>query len=335
MKTLSASDFLAEDSAILDVRSPGEFEAGHIPNAINLPLFSDEERAEIGTLYKLKGRELAIKRGLDVVGPKMSSFISKAEELHSEKLRVHCWRGGMRSQSMAWLLETYGFDVYVLKGGYKAYRNAIIQYFKQDLDLHILSGFTGSMKTEILLAMRELGAQVVDLEGAAGHQGSSFGNVLSQGQPSTEHFHNLIFEQARQFDLDRPIWIEDESFMIGKVALISALFKKKDKSPHHLIEIPIEARLNHLVKGYGEIHKTGLIQATEGIRRKLGNERADEAIELIQKGHLKEASEIILIYYDKQYQKALDRKNDIIQEKIVFDHGDIHEIARHLHHGNS
>ncbi len=335
MQHLSTTDFLNTEIPILDVRSPSEFMAGHIPGAVNLPLFSDEERAEVGTLYKQKGREAAIKRGLDLVGPKMSAFITQAENLTSKDLHIHCWRGGMRSQSMAWLLETYGFEVSVLDGGYKAYRKGIHEFFSQDLNLKVLSGLTGSQKTEVLLAMKDMGEQVLDLEGLAGHQGSSFGNVLSQGQPSTEQFHNLLFHEAKDFDLDRSIWLEDESFMIGKVAFLGPLHNIKENSPHIVIEIPLENRLDHLVKGYGDLHREGLIKATEGIRRKLGNERADEAIALIQEGKLREAAAIILHYYDKQYLRSLEKKKDKIQEKITFEHGDIQDIARHLIHGNS
>jgi tRNA 2-selenouridine synthase len=335
MKALAVHDFLKPEVPLLDVRSPSEFMAGHIPGAENLPLFSDEERAEVGTLYKQAGREAAIKRGLDIVGPKMSSFITQAESLGSTHLHIHCWRGGMRSQSMAWLLETYGFEISVLEGGYKAYRRTIHDFFSQNLNLNVLSGLTGSQKTEVLLAMKEMGEQVLDLEGIAGHQGSSFGNVLSQGQPTTEQFHNLLFHEAKDFDLSRSIWLEDESFMIGKVAFLGPLHNIKENSPHIVIEIPLKKRLDHLVKGYGDLHKEGLIQATEGIRRKLGHERADEAIALIQVGQLREAAAIILHYYDKQYLRSLEKKKDKIQEKITFEHGDIQDIARHLIHGNS
>jgi tRNA 2-selenouridine synthase len=335
MKSVSCVLFLDSKAPLIDVRSPAEFSAGHIIGAVNVPLFSDDERAEVGTLYKQSGRETAIKMGLELVGPNLCSFIEQVEKLKSKQVRVQCWRGGMRSQSMAWLLETYGFETTILEGGYKAYRNAILDFFAQEMDMRILSGYTGSMKTQILLAMREMGAQVIDLEGAAGHQGSSFGNVLSEGQPSTEHFHNLTFEQAREFDLTKPIWIEDESNMIGKVAMISTLFKKKETCPHFMIEIPLDARLDHLVNDYGEVQESGLISATDGIRKKLGNEQADASIALIKEGKLKEASAIILTYYDKQYQRALDKKKELIKEFHSFDHADIQEIARHLHHGRT
>jgi len=335
MHSHSCPEFLSSNDPILDVRSPSEFASGHIPAALNFPLFSDEERAAVGTLYKNEGRETAIKKGLEFVGPKMRGFIEAAEKIGGTSFRMHCWRGGMRSQSMAWLLESYGFQVSLLKGGYKAYRSAMHDFFSQDLDLRVLTGHTGSQKTEILLAMRALGAQVLDLEGAAGHQGSSFGNVLSQGQPSTEHFHNLLYEEARYFDCSKPIWVEDESYMIGRVALVSSLYGIKEKSAHYHIQIPDEARLDHLVKGYGEVHKKGLISATEGIRKKLGNERADEAIGFIQEGRLREAAQIALHYYDKQYQRALDNKKALIKEEYIFDHGDIQRIAQHVLHGNT
>ena len=334
MTILPVTEFLSLAAPLLDVRAPSEYTDGHIPDAISLPLFSDLERAQVGTLYKQNGQKKAIKRGLEFVGPKMIPLIEKAEQLQSHQLRVHCWRGGMRSQSVAWLLETYGFEVSLLEGGYKAYRQEMQNCFEQAFNFRVITGYTGSKKTLILKALEDLEEQVVDLEGLANHQGSSFGNALTSGQPSTEHFHNMLFERIRSLDRTKPIWIEDESNMIGSCNLPRDIFLQKEASPHTFIHLPLEARLDHLVSDYGSVAVKGLIKATEGIRKRLGHQRADEAIELIESGELKQAAAIILSYYDRMYQRSIEKKDSMVSERITFEHGDVKEIAKHLKNGN-
>jgi tRNA 2-selenouridine synthase len=334
MTILPVTDFLELDAPLLDVRAPSEFADGHIPAAISMPLFSDLERAEVGTLYKQNGQKKAIKRGLQLVGPKMIPLIEKAEQLKSKILRVHCWRGGMRSQSVAWLLETYGFEISLLEGGYKSYRREMLASFERPFNFRVITGYTGSKKTLILHALEELKEQVLDLEGLANHQGSSFGNALTSGQPSTEHFHNLLFEKIRSLDRSKPIWVEDESNMIGHCNLPRDIFLQKEAAPHILIHLPLDARLDHLVSDYGSVAVKGLISATEGIRKRLGHQRADKAIELIEAGELKQAAAIILSYYDRMYQRSIEKKEDVVTKRITFDHGDVKEIAKHLKNGN-
>ncbi|NNK80697.1 MAG: tRNA 2-selenouridine(34) synthase MnmH, partial [Flavobacteriales bacterium] len=232
MKVVPTYDFFNDNTPLLDVRSPAEFTSGHILGAISFPLFTDVERADVGTLYKQMSREAAIKRGLELIGPKMVSMIEQAESLNSRTFRLYCWRGGMRSRSVAWLLETYGFNCQVLEGGYKSYRKTTNELIEDELKLIVLSGLTGTRKTAILKALKEKGEQVIDLENLAGHQGSSFGNLENTEQPSTEQFHNLIFDSCRNLDSNRPVWIEDESFMIGRCALPQSLYNLKESSPH-------------------------------------------------------------------------------------------------------
>ena len=205
MKKAGVTTFLETENPVLDVRSPSEFRKGHIPGALSLPLFSDEERAEVGTLYKQSSRQEAIKKGLEIVGPKMRGFIEACEAIGGSTFNLYCWRGGMRSDSMAWLLERYGFEVSLLEGGYKAYRNAMMQDFAIPLHLKMLTGFTGSGKTDVLQAMQELGVQIIDLEGLAQHQGSSFGNQLTTGQPTTEMFQNQLHAALSALDRQKEI----------------------------------------------------------------------------------------------------------------------------------
>lgn len=329
MVRLPIDAFLTESPTypVLDVRSPGEYHAGHMPFAVSFPLFSNQERAIIGTLYKQKGRQPAIQKGLEIVEPKMAGFVDEAEKLGSSTIALYCWRGGMRSESMAWLLEQHGFKTLLLQKGYKAYRSQMLAFFNQELPLRVITGYTGSKKTELLHMLQEKGEQVVDLEGLAGHQGSSFGNQKSKQQPTTEHFQNLIFEEFRKFDLNRPIWIEDESMHIGQVSLIEGLYHQKNASPHFVIEIEKEQRVNFLVEDYGDLSKEQLIAATTAIRKKLGGDKANLAIDYILAGDLQAAAVIILTYYDARYHKTISNKEDKIRERFRIDINALPDLA--------
>src|SRR5579863_3083778 len=193
IKNIAIESFVQLDNSIpvVDVRTPAEFVQGHIVGAYNIPLFSDDERVQVGTTYKLLGREQAILLGFDLTGAKWSGFIKQALEIAPDKkIALHCWRGGMRSGAMAWALNLYGFDVYLLEGGYKKYRRWVLDQFEQKYNLLILGGMTGSGKTQILHQLRGLGQQVIDLEDLAQHQGSSYGTMNKLVQPSQEQFEN-------------------------------------------------------------------------------------------------------------------------------------------------
>jgi len=190
-RQISITEFLQLSApvALIDVRTPAEFEKGHIPAAFNVPLFSNEERVKVGTTYKQVGREEAILLGFDLTGSKWSGFIKRALEISPDKkIAVHCWRGGMRSGAMAWALDLYGFEVFVIKGGYKSYRRWAHQQFDRQYPLCILGGMTGSGKTKILHKLSLAGEQVIDLEDLAQHQGSSYGTMNKLVQPTQEQF---------------------------------------------------------------------------------------------------------------------------------------------------
>ncbi|MBK8554971.1 MAG: tRNA 2-selenouridine(34) synthase MnmH [Lewinellaceae bacterium] len=210
---------MMDERVLLDVRSPGEYAQGHIPGAFSFPLFSDEERARVGTTYKQANPEAALLLGLDLVGPKMGHFVVEALKLsRNKKLAVHCWRGGQRSKSMAWLLRLAGCDVVTLNGGYKAFRHeALDQYHLHPYNLRVVGGRTGSGKTKVLQALRDMGEQIIDLEGLAHHKGSAFGAIGEQEQPSVEQFENDLFFALRALDPQKRIWIENESRSIGRV----------------------------------------------------------------------------------------------------------------------
>lgn len=302
----------ARPHIILDTRSPGEFEKGHIPGAVSFPLFDNDERAVIGTLYKQQGKEAAVERGLEFVGPKMAEFVRQAKELHAAQseplpLVVHCWRGGMRSGSVSWLLETAGLEVVKIEGGYKAYRACARKDFGEIPQLRILGGMTGVGKTQIIKAMRDMGAQVVDLEGRAGHLGSAFGNLERVPQPTSEQFSNDCHRDLMACELARPIWMENESRTIGKVHQPQELFDALRVAPVWAVVRSEEERVDELCRVYGEADTEALKRAFVRIREKLGGLRMQEALDALDRGDLRTAAAIGLAYYDKLYQHTRER----------------------------
>jgi len=327
IQKMNIDNFILETNAsigssiIIDVRSPAEFEHAHIPTALNLPLFNNEERAFIGTTYKKQSREAAIKAGLPLFGTKMLSMIETVEswiknkqkenDLTKPSIYVHCWRGGMRSAAVAWLLDLYGYKVIQLMGGYKAYRNWVLEQFTITYPLKVLGGYTGSGKTEILQALQEKNYAVIDLEGLAHHKGSAYGAIGQLPQPSQEMFENILADKLFEVNKkQKSIWIEDESQRIGKVLIPTPLFHLMRNSTCYFMTIPFEQRLAFIVQGYGKFDAQSLIEATERIQKRLGGLETKNAVAHIMQGELKEAFSILLKYYDKWYEK--NAKNEVV-----------------------
>jgi len=327
VQKIDIDDFIIEtrvsigSSIIIDVRSPAEFEHAHIPHALNLPLFDDEQRAMIGTTYKKQSREAAIKAGLPLFGTKMLPMIETVEawikdrqkenDLTKPTIYVHCWRGGMRSAAVAWLLDLYGYKVIQLTGGYKAYRNWVLAQFTIAYRLKVLGGYTGSGKTEILQALDKRNYAVIDLEGLAHHKGSAYGAIGQLPQPSQEMFENIVAEKLFEVNKkQKSIWIEDESQRIGTVLIPTPLFHLMRNSTCYFMKIPFEQRLNFIVEGYGSFDQKSLIEATMRIQKRLGGLETKTAVDFITAGALKEAFSILLKYYDKWYEK--NSKNEAL-----------------------
>lgn len=311
IQLLEAEQFLeqAKSSQVIDVRSPGEYLQGHVPKALNIPLFNDEERAIIGTLYKESGREAAILKGLDLVGPKLSSILKTLGSKTREKdILIHCWRGGMRSENMAWLFSQTGYRVSVLIGGYKAYRKHIRTCFSRPARIFVLGGLTGSGKTDILHALEDQHEQVLDLEKEACHKGSVFGAFGQQSQPTTEQFENNLFERWSAFDPEKPVWIEDESRSIGNVNIPEPLFQQIT-NPEVMIRIdcPKETRIKRLIQEYSGVQKDDLKTALKKLSEKLGD-RLKKADSALSEGNYGEMADIVLEYYDKTYAHSISKR---------------------------
>ena len=332
---------LAETHPVFDVRSPGEYNHAHMPGAISLPLFTDEERKLVGTAYKQISREQAIKIGLDYFGPKMRKMVEEVESVSSRQLAdssrqyavgslpgancilVYCWRGGMRSGAVSWLLDMYGFKVYTLIGGYKKFRNHVLDTFKKPYHFNIIGGYTGSGKTELLKTLKEKGEKVIDLENIANHKGSAFGAIGLPPQPTQEMFENLLSNELSAIssqeglptaDYRLPtgcIWLEDESQRIGLVNIPGDIWKNMRQSKVWFLDIPFEERLKHIIPEYGILEQEKLIAAIERISQKLGHLNAKTAILLLKEGKISESFDILLRYYDKFYFRSLHNREGL------------------------
>lgn len=303
IKEAKSKSFLKKADCIIDVRSPTEFYKAHLPHAKNIPLFNDQEREQVGLCYKQEGAQSATDLGIRIVSEKMDLLIRAYQGAVEQynTIFLYCWRGGMRSTSVAYLIKNFfQKEVTVLQGGYKAFRRSMLLQIEKKRDFSLLSGMTGSGKTAILSELYALGEQVLDLEALAKHKGSTYGKTAAE-QPSQEQFENLIGYHLQQFHPEKRVWVEDESRMIGKCKIPDPLFLKMRQSPLFVIERPVEERMKILEQEYSHIPKKTLVDQTHLLKKRLGKERTDQAISLIEKNNYHAACSILLQYYDKGY----------------------------------
>jgi tRNA 2-selenouridine synthase len=333
VKSIEPNELLnhLDSNPLIDVRTPAEFASGHIPGAINIPLFSNEERAEVGTLYKQVSRNDAMLRALDIVGPKMSGFVKLASDLkYKDHLVVHCWRGGMRSSSFAWLLNTAGIPAVTVNGGYKGFRRYSASFLNQEWKFKVITACTGSGKTELLWSIKDSGEQVVDLEALAHHKGSVFGGLGHAPQPTTEQFENNLFWSMKDFDISKTVWLEDESMCIGHVFIPHGFYNRMHFSPLVKVGISLEERVARLVKEYAQFGNEELAHAISKITKRLGGDNSKNALEALEKSDYAEVTRILLWYYDKAYNKSIEERRDLIEYDKYFDSFNSDVIARDL-----
>lgn len=300
----------SRNSLVFDVRSPGEFSQGHLPGAVNLPLFDDSERAEVGTIYKNSGKTDAVLRGLSLIGPKMSELANRARQkalAESSEVFVHCWRGGMRSQSMQWLLGTVELTPAILEGGYKSFRQLAQTTFELPQRLNVISGLTGVGKTRVLKMLADQDEAVVDLEGLANHRGSAFGAIGQNPQPTTEQFENDLFAELDRHRNAKRIWVEDEGNRLGAVVVPPAFVKQLRRSPGIFLQSSIASRVALLMEDYGDLDPERLKESVFVIRKRLGFDVAEEIMQTIDQGQVAKAIQQVLAYYDRTYLHAASK----------------------------
>ncbi len=287
---------------IIDARSPAEFAHACVPWAVNIPLLNNEERSLVGITYKNQGNQNAVVKGYELTGHKFSSYITKALELApNKKINLYCWRGGLRSQIMAFLLHSAGFDVYLLEGGYKEFRKWVLFTLSQSRNLRIVGGKTGSGKTLILHELKQLNQYVIDLEELASHKGSVFGGLGQKEQPSVEMFENKLALQWHDVPMDKVLWLENESRNIGRIRIPQPIFNAMQQALVYVLESTQEKRVLHISKEYGTFDYELLKNCTRKLEKKLGNLRMQQALELLNQNNLNQWIEMMLVYYDKSY----------------------------------
>ena len=299
---------LREQLPLVDARSEGEFAQSHIPGAINIPILDNAERIQVGTLYKQAGPEKATLKGFELVGPRFHLIQREAlRKFPAKKLILYCWRGGMRSQILSWLLTQVGFEIFRLEGGYKTYRSFTFEAVRKPYPLLVLGGKTGAAKTVLLQKLKERGEQVVDLEGLANHKGSSFGAIGQPAQPTVEQFENLLSEQLREIHLDQALWVENESRRIGQIILPDSFYLQMTQSPRIEIDKTDEERIAHIASEYAALDQGELSAAVLRLQKRLGGDRTKQALEAIQTNQPEIWIPILLLYYDKTYEFDLQR----------------------------
>jgi tRNA 2-selenouridine synthase len=318
IERMEAADVLArlgEFSAVIDARSEDEFALDHLPGALNWPTLRNEERRIVGTTYKQISAFEARKRGAAMAARNISEHIDQhVLDLPKEwQPLVYCWRGGKRSGALALILDQIGFQVTLVEGGYKAFRNAVvadIPALVAPLSLRVVCGNTGTGKTRLLQALASEGAQVLDLEALACHRASVLGAIPGVPQPSQKHFETRIWEHLRRFDPARPVFVESESKKVGNVAVPEALIQAMRASPCVRLELSEDERVALLLEDYAFLlHDTqflcGRLDALHAVR---GRVAVQAWKDLVLAGRFDELVRGLLRdHYDPGYLQSIKR----------------------------
>lgn len=322
---------LRNDLPVVDVRSESEFAEGHIPGALNLPILNNAERKAVGTDYKQKGQREAIMTGFRLIAPRLPQILEDAERLAvGKELLVHCWRGGMRSNYFCQFVTMARVKARSLNGGYKTYRQKALESFKLPLKLRVIGGSTGSGKSDILRALATKGEQVIDLESLANHKGSVFGGLMMPKQPTSEQFQNYLFETIMKLDIDRTVWIEDESLSIGHVFMPKDFWESLSASPVVEIELDRGKRIERLVNEYGPADRQLFLELMGKITKRLGGQNYNAAKERLLAGDMYSTIQILLTYYDKAYNFGLEKKKGRIIDKVSWNGNDLDDVINKL-----
>ncbi|KAA0547840.1 tRNA 2-selenouridine(34) synthase MnmH [Bacillus sp. BGMRC 2118] len=314
--TIQINDILENSYPMIDVRSPSEFQEFHIPGAVNMPIFSDAERAEVGTLYKQKGREFAKDRGMEILGSKLSSLYHEVKQLHDQytdqPMVVYCWRGGMRSKSIASVMGMMDLPILQLEGGIRSYRQLIMQNLEeashQNKRYIVLEGLTGTNKTDILTILEEEEYPVINLERLVNHRGSIFGHIGLEPK-SQKEFESLLFQRLLELRNSPYYIIEAESKRIGAVVLPEFLLKGKENGVRIHIEMELEKRARNICDAYRfDLHFDQFQEAIHHLKKRLHQDIFEQITKYLQE---KDIYHIVLIllkeYYDPRYDYTSQR----------------------------
>jgi tRNA 2-selenouridine synthase len=299
-------------NAVIDVRSPSEFAEDHLPDALNLPVLDDEERAEIGTIYCQQCRFEARRRGAMLVARNIASHLGAffAGRAESDRFLIYCWRGGQRSRSMATILDAVGWRADVLRGGYKGWRTWIRERLvsrSPQIRFHVLTGLTGSGKSRILRLLAQTGSQVLDLESLGCHRGSLLGDEPGQPQPSQKHFEGLLATALDQFDPHRPVWVESESKRLGRLWIPEPLWQSMQRGTVTELSVPLAARADFLADEYAHFQHDpeALAAKLETLREPCGGQTLAAWRDHLRHGAWRDLSAGLLErHYDPVYRRC-------------------------------
>ena len=329
-------DNLARYDAIIDVRSPAEFADDHLPGAISLPVLTNEERAEVGTIYKQESPFKANRIGGAIVARNIARHLETAlaDKPKSWRPLVYCWRGGMRSNAMATILSSVGWPSGVVKGGYKTWRWEVVAGLEHEeslLPVRLIDGQTGSGKTALLHAIAGAGGQVVDLEGLANHRGSAFGDFGDGEQPAQRLFESLIWGELRRFDLSKPVFVEAESALVGRRRVPRRLWQSMLAAPRIEVSVPADVRAGFLVEAYADIiaDRDRLAAALAKLKGLQSKETLETWQALADAGaYAALAQELMEQHYDPLYARSRKRRADVPLKQVSLKSLEPDELAR-------
>ena len=298
-----------KDSAWVDVRCPREFSKGHFTGAINIPIFSDDEYEKLGTTYRIKGQEEAVKLGESYAKKSTPDILNQFSSLNNQNLIIYCARGGMRSKGMEMILDDSPSSIYRIDKGYKSIRKYSLNAFNKKRTVIIIAGSTGTGKTDILKNMKTKGYNIIDLEGLASHRGSAFGDLGLKKQPTQQQFENNLSIDWKNIDEEYPVFIESESRRIGKLVIPEGLWNQMESGYYLKINMNIDRRVDNLINEYGHHDINKLQDRVERISKKLGATETKDAINLLSDSNLFDFCKLLLNkYYDKMYGKAYEMR---------------------------
>ncbi len=310
MQTITFDESLLDGHLIVDVRTPLEYAEDHIPGAVNIPLLSNEERVEIGILYKQAGPHAARLRGLELTSPRFPAMVGEIDACAGGRpILVYCWRGGLRSKTVAVILDLTGYKALQLEGGYKSYRNHVVSYFENFTPpgrLVVVHGLTGIGKTTFIHSLSGEKSTVIDLEGLARHRGSAFGGLGLNSQPGQKHFESMLWNELRKGKRGMPVVVEGESRRIGMLSLPGNMYDVMAVSAKVWCEASIETRVKRLIEEYGRPeYRDGMAEALQRIRKRLGGAKYEEISGYLENWDMEPFMAALLTgYYDRVYYKT-------------------------------